>query len=366
MRSSICLGLSLLAIGMFAACSSDDDDDTTDGNGDDGNVSSFYQRTDLLSDLQDEAPQLDVNLVNPWGIAFGDDTVFWIANQGSETATVCDAEGQPVNESTITVPDGPTGVVYNEDEESFTVSDGVVSASSEFIFATVAGTIYGWNGDIDPLNAMLAVDSSAAEASYTGLAMADSDAGSLVYAADFHNARIDAFDGDFAPVDLGVDAFVDPDLPDGYAPFGIHNIDGMLYVTFAQQDEAAEEEVEGPGLGFVDVFAPDGTFDHRLASQGELNAPWGVALAPDEFGEFGGALLIGNLGDGHITAVDPDSYDVLGQLQDADGAPIEVEGLWAIVFGNGLDAGDPNALYFTGGIEEETHGVFGRIDAVEE
>src|SRR5262245_55989369 len=187
MRSSICLGLSLLALGMFTACSDNDDDGNGDGNGDDtgdntgddGNASGFYERTDLLSDLQDQAPLVDINLVNPWGIAFGDDTFFWIANEGSGTATVCDAEGQPVNDATITVGDGPTGVVFNKDAQSFTLTDGDLVASSQFIFATVAGTIMGWNGDLDPLNAVLAVDSSAAAASYTGLAMADSDAGSL-------------------------------------------------------------------------------------------------------------------------------------------------------------------------------------------
>ncbi|HKE15292.1 MAG TPA: TIGR03118 family protein [Kofleriaceae bacterium] len=368
MRSSICLGLGILLLGAAPACGDDNTSDDTGGDdggtGDGGTVATGYEETDLLSDVQDEAPKLDVNLQNPWGLAFGDDTVFWISNQASATATICDESGAAVGGGDVTVPQGPTGVVYNTDEEGFFIGSGTAAAGSEFIFATVGGGLFGWSPDADPTAAIQAVDASDVGASYTGLAQADSGSESLLYSADFHNAQVAVYDADFNPVDLGPDAFVDPDLPDGFAPFGIHNVDGQLFVTFAQQDENAEEEVEGPGLGYVSEFDSDGTFVRRVMSEGELNAPWGVAMAPDDFGDFSGALLVGNLGDGRITALDPDSGDVLGQLTDADGAPIAIEGLWAIAFGNGLDAGQTDELYFTAGIGDEAHGLFGRLTAL--
>jgi uncharacterized protein (TIGR03118 family) len=230
---------------------------------------------------------------------------------------------------------------------------------SRFIFATTAGTILGWSADADPQRAVLKVDGSMAGAAYTGLAISEDD--ELLYAANFAAGRVDVFDGGFVPVTLDGDRFVDPEVPEGYSPFGVHAIDGRIFVAYAQVDPEEMHEEIGPGLGRVAIFATDGRFVDRFESTRSLNAPWGIALAPDEFGRFGGALLVGNFGDGRITAYDAGSYDLLGQLQSGEDEPIEIEGLWALAFGNDEMAGESDDLYFTAGPGDEMHGVFGEV-----
>ena len=182
------------------------------------------------------------------------------------------------------------------------------------------------------------------------------------HAADFHNARVDVFDGAFAPVTVA-GAFTDPNLPAGYAPFGIQTLAGSVYVAYALQDEEGEEEVAGPGLGVVDKYDFDGHLIARVATGGALNAPWGLALAPAGFGRFSGKLLVGNFGNGRINVFDPVTFEPKGHLKGTDGKAIVIDGLWGIAFGNNGMAGPATTLFFAAGPEDEEHGLFGRLDA---
>jgi uncharacterized protein (TIGR03118 family) len=269
---------------------------------------------------------------------------------------------------------------------AFAVTSGGASGAARFIFASEDGTISGWNPGVPPpvppatrsTVTVVMVDSSPFGASYKGLAIATASSGDRLYATDFHNGKVDVFDGSFAPVALP-GAFVDPHLPAGFAPFGIQAVDGTIYVTFAKQDADRGDEVAGPHLGFVSAFSTDGAFLGRIASRGKLNAPWGVALAPvTGFGRASGKLLVGNFGDGRIIAYSlpgagHGEKDVRGHGERDGGTgsylrgprgPIAIDGLWGIGFGNGAAAGPVNVLYFAAGPEDEAHGLFGRIDFV--
>jgi uncharacterized protein (TIGR03118 family) len=171
------------------------------------------------------------------------------------------------------------------------------------------------------------------------------------------------FDSSFKPVTLAAGAFTDPAIPVGFAPFNVQAINGNIYVAYAKQDANREDEVAGAGLGYVDVFTPEGTLISRVASQGALNAPWGIALAPAGFGKFGNDLLIGNFGDGTINAYDPVSGNFVGTLSGSDQQPIKISGLWGIAFGNGFVSQPVNTLFFAAGPDDEKHGLYGRIDA---
>jgi uncharacterized protein (TIGR03118 family) len=318
----------------------------------------FYVVTATVADQSGAgATHQDPSLVNPWGIAYGPATGFWVSDQGSGKVTAYDGLGNPpVPAIQVAVPlaqgstaGGPTGMVFNA---------GAGFSGDSFIFATVDGTLSGWAAG--PA-ASLRVDHSAGNASYTGLAMASVGAVSYLYAANFTTGTIDVFDSSYAPVNLGAGTFADPALPAGFFPFGIQNLGGKLYVTYANRIPPSAHANPGAGLGYVDVFNPDGTLAGRLASGGMLNAPWGLALAPGSFGPFKGALLVGNFGDGHITAYDPASGALLGQLSDGNGQPLAISGLWGLVFGNGLSAGVTTQLYFAAGTQAEAHGVFGTI-----
>jgi uncharacterized protein (TIGR03118 family) len=251
---------------------------------------------------------------------------------------------------------------------AFVISQGSQSGPSLFLFATEDGTIAGWNGAVDQTHAVVTVDRSAAGAVYKGLAIGTAAAGPVLYAANFHAGTIDVFDQNFQPISLA-GSFTDPALPPppigqpGFAPFGIQNIRGQLYVTYALQDAAQQDDVAGAGNGFVDIFDLEGRFQQRFASQGPLNSPWGVALAPHDFGPFSGAVLVGNFRDGRITAFNPNSGAVLGQLADRQGIPLTIDGLWALAFGDDRLAGKHNELFFTAGPNDEADGLFGTITA---
>jgi uncharacterized protein (TIGR03118 family) len=211
------------------------------------------------------------------------------------------------------------------------------------------------------------VDESADEAVFKGLAIASTSSGDRVYATDFRNARVEVFDGSFAPVTTS-GGFLDPSIPAGYAPFGIRAINGTIYVTYALQDEDKEDDVAGKHHGFVNAFTTDGVLLRRVASEGKLDSPWGLALAPEDgFGRFSGKLLVGNFGDGHIIG-----YTVGADAPPGDGGAyltgkggrITIEGLWGIDFGNGAAAGPTDALFFAAGPNDEEDGLFGRIDFI--
>jgi len=336
-----------------------------------GGAASGFVATSLVSDFRAStnpynAATIDPKLINAWGIAFNPTGDVWVANAGTSVSTLYDGNGVP-NSLVVSIPAGtagaasPTGIVHNGTGE-FAVNQAGTRAASVFIFAGEAGTLSGWSPGVNPTNAIKAFDGAADGTVYKGLALASSGGANFLYATDFHNARVDVFNATFTKV-TAAGGFTDPTLPAGFAPFGIQAIGGNLVVTFAMQDAAAHDHVAGAGLGVVDLFDPAGHFVKRLVDAGGvLNAPWGIALAPADFGPFGGALLVGNFGDGKINAFNVTTGAKLGTLSDAAGAPIAIDGLWGIAFGNGVNNQPMNTLFFAGGPFGETHGVYGRID----
>ena len=329
-----------------------------------------YSVHNLVSDGFVPADHTDPDLVNAWGIVFAPNAPVWVNDNGTGLSTLYDGLG--VKQALVvtvppptggTPPSLPTGIVSNS-STGFVVTEGALSAASRFIFATLRGTISGWAPTVNPTVAIVGVDRSDEGAIYTGLALAANGTGNFLYAADFHNNRIDVFDSTFQLVTLS-GSFSDHRLPDGYAPFGIQNVLGNLYVTYAKQDDAAQRDVPGPGFGFVNVFDTNGHLIRRFASRGRLNAPWGVALAPADFGEFSNTLLVANFGDGRINAFDLRSGEPRGRLRTSDGQPITIDGLWGIAFGNGVLNQPTNTLFFAAGIGDEEHGLYGRIEAVQ-
>lgn len=315
----------------------------------------------LVSDVPGRAEHTDRNLVNGWGLAFGPTTPAWVADNGTDVSTVYDGNGN-VLPLVVAIPGGaPTGIVFN-DTEAFRVRMGRARAPSRFVFASEAGVIAGWSPDVDRTHA-IAQFHARDGAIYKGLALASSSHQPHLYATDFHNAKIDVLDGRFRRVRLS-GSFTDPHLPSGFAPFGIQTIGGRLYVTYAKQDRDREDDLHGPGLGFVDVFDAEGHLLQRLASRGALNAPWGLARAPEHFGRFGGDILVGNFGDGTINAYDPRTGAFAGSLRGPDGRRIVIDGLWGLSFGNGVPTQSRDTLFFAAGPDDESHGLFGRIDAV--
>ena len=331
--------------------------------------SKFYAVHNLVSDGFVPADHTDADLVNPWGIAASPTSPMWVSDNGTGLSTIYDGNGTKQGlvvtippPPSGTAPSAPTGMVASTGND-FVVTKGTLSGASRFIWATEDGTIAGWAPSVDATHAVIAVDNSGAGAIYKGLALAGNGSGRFLYATDFHNNRVAVFDGSFHPVTTA-GGFVDPKLPDHYAPFGIQNILGNIYVTYAKQDDDAEDDVKGEGFGFVDVFDVNGNFIRRFASKGDLNAPWGVALAPADFGKYSNMLLVGNFGDGRINAFDLDTREFKGQLKNSGGDPLEIEGLWGIAFGNGVASQRPNWLFFAAGPGGEAHGLYGRIEAI--
>jgi len=355
----------LIATSYTGNASSSDDQESfrNEGQGHDR----FYSVHNLVSDGFVKADHLDTDLVNPWGVAFNPNGFVWVANNHSGLSTLYDGFGvkNPLIVSIPPAPGGtppgaPTGIVFSSGAD-FVLTRGTLTGPSRFIFATEDGTIVAWAPAVDGTHALLGWDNSPAHSIYKGIALAGNGAGHFLYATDFHNNRIDVYDSTFHPVTLS-GHFFDPRIPRGFAPFGIQNILGNLYVTYAKQDDDAEDDVAGQGLGFVDVFDPNGHLIRRIAARGPLNAPWGMALAPANFGRFSNMLLIGNFGDGRINVYDPVTSEFRGQLRTGHGEPVEIEGLWGIAFGNGLLNQPINTLFFAAGPGDEEHGVYGRID----
>jgi uncharacterized protein (TIGR03118 family) len=310
----------------------------------------------------------DPNLINAWGVAFNPVGFVWVNSADAGKSVLYDGNGQP-QPLVVTVPGpagsagNPTGIVFSGGAD-FVVTNGVTNGPARFLFATEQGTIAGWAPNVNATNALTAVDNSGDGAVYTGLALSGDGTTHLLYACNFTKARIDVFDGAFKSVQVP-GGFNDPRLPRTFAPFGIQAIGGDIYVTYAKQEEpGGDEEEQGPGLGFVDVFDPQGQLIRRIASRGPLNAPWGLAFAPVSFGPLGGALLVGNLGDGTISAFKPRSGTFLGRLRDADGRPIHVDGLWGMQFGNGILGQKTNSLFWAAGPNDEADGAYGVIDVL--
>jgi uncharacterized protein (TIGR03118 family) len=324
-----------------------------------------YNLYPLISDgTAVTAPAADNSLVNGWGLTASATSPWWTANNGTNTSTLYNGLGAK-NSLTVSVGGGPTGTVANANTADFAVSQNGVTSSARFLFDNLSGQILGWSPSVNGTAAVVAVDNSSTGARYDGLATADD----RLYAADFHNSRVDVFDASFKPLAL-VNAFVDSKIPKGWAPFGIQALGGNVFVTYAKQDAKKANPVPAGGLGYVDEFSPDGALIARVASQGgshaPLNAPWGLAMAPSNFGAYSGDLLVGNFGNGRISAYQPkagNAWAYKGQVRTASGAPIAIDGLWAIAFGNGAAAGPTTNLYFLAGPKGQAHGLYGFIAA---
>ena len=314
-------------------------------------LDNVYTVHPLVSNVPGAAPTTDPNLVNAWGLTASSTSPWWVADNGTNVSTLYRANGTIVP-LVVQVPIRPTGAVFWS-----------TTARAIFVFDTEAGQIRGWHPSQGNQTVVLA-DRSAVGAIYKGLAIASTTVGDRFYATDFHNGHVDVFDGDFNLI-TSPGAFIDPRLPAGYAPFGIQTIGSRVFVTYGKQDEDAEDEIAGQGLGFVDVYDTAGMLLSRVAQHGQLNAPWGLAMAPANFGRFSGDLLVGNFGDGQINAYEElanGRFEHRGELRDADGKSITIDGLWALQFGHGTPNNGPsNTLFFTAGPNDEANGLFGSI-----
>lgn len=335
-----------------------------------------YVQHNLVSDGALPADLVDPDLVNSWGIAHLPASPWWVADNGTGVATVYAAAG-PTLVRVVSIPGAggpaaPTGIVANTTSGFVITLDGT-TAPARFLFASEDGTLSAWTLATPGTSAVVVVNNAASGAVYKGIAIASTTSGERLYATNFRAGTVETYDGTFAPV-LPQPVFVDPGIPPGYAPFGIRTIGGLVYVTYALQDEARHDDVAGRHHGFVSAFTPDGAFVRRIVTRGKLDSPWGLALAPATgFGRFSGKLLVGNFGDGHLIgyAIDGSDADDRGDGGDGGGAyvtgvggPIVIDGLWGLGFGNGASAGPENALFFAAGPDGEAHGLFGRIDFV--
>lgn len=343
-----------------------------------------YKQTNLISDLPGMAATTDPNLVNPWGMSRSSGSPWWVSDNGPGVTTLYTGAGaavplgQPCPAGTqtncVTIPSGdpnssltgtPTGQVFNGTTD-FQLTSG---NPARFIFVTEDGAVSGWNPAVSPASAVIKVNTKSASV-FKGVALATASTASgatanFLYVADFRRARVNVYDTNFHPVPMDEDAFRDQDVPEGFAPFNVQNIGGNLYVAFARQDSQKHDEVDGPGLGYVDVFSPSGRLLHRLQHGRWLNAPWGITQAPTDFGAYSHDILVGQFGSGNIDVFDPVTGRFKGMLNDANNNPIAIDGLWDIAFGGGTASGPANALFFAAGLDGEQHGLFGTITAVE-
>jgi uncharacterized protein (TIGR03118 family) len=327
-------------------------------------LAQHYNETDLVSDLAGRAASQDTDLVNPWGLSRGSGTPWWVANNHSGTSTLYNGAGaKQLLTVTITPAAGsteggaPTGTVYNGTAD-FSLPAG---GPAKFIFVAEDGTISGWNG-----GPATTVVSTKEKSVYKGVAIASFRGANYLYVANFSRKRIDVFDSSFTRVHVGGDAFEDHRIPRSFSPFNIQNIGDNLYVAFAKLDPATNDEVAGAGLGFVDVFSPGGRLLRRLEHGDWLNAPWGLVLASGDFGTFSHHILVGQFGSGEIAAYDAVTGRFVGKVRDASDKVLAIEGLWALSFGNDDKAGPATTLFFTAGIDDENHGLFGTLRPVNE
>ena len=312
-----------------------------------------FQVTNLVSDQPGVAQITDPNLVNAWGISSSPTSPFWVSDNGTGHVTLYSVVGGVPTKLglTVTIPgDGSvTGQLFNPG------AGGGAFNGDNFLFVSEDGTVSGWRGTLGTSAETLV---PASDNVYKGVTYGAPGGLPYVYAANFHTGNIDVFKGNPGNPNL-TGNFTDPGLPAGYAPFNIANLNGTLYVAYAQQGPG-KDETDGAGLGFVDQFDLQGNFLGRIASQGPLDAPWGLAIAPSGFGTFGGDLLVGSFGDGSINAYSLSGL-FEGTLDGTTGSALNLDGLWALKFGNGGNGGDPNVLYFSAGPDDESHGLFGAI-----
>src|SRR5580698_5484911 len=342
----------------------------------------------LVSVVQSSADHQDPNLVNPWGVGFGP-TPFWSGNNGTGTATLYDGTGALIP-LVVTIPQagnagtvGPiTGVIFNPFTSNANAFDVQAGKPALFIFCSKDGVITGWNQSVSGTKASILFDNSKSGAVYTGCALGGTAAAPYLFAANFNAGTVDVYDANMnlnpAPYGQsglpqpfsGSSAFLNPEIPAGFAPYNVQNINGTLFVAYAKQDTQKHVSVGGSGNGYVAMFNLNGTLIANLISEGPLNSPWGMAIAPSNFGLFAGALLVGNFSDGKINAFNATTGAMLGTLDDATGNPIAIPGLWSLNFGGGAQSEDPGTLYITAGIgggptndPVQSHGLLASIQA---
>jgi uncharacterized protein (TIGR03118 family) len=342
----------------------------------------------LISDLANIADHQDSNLVNPWGIGFGP-TPFWAGNNGTGTATLYSGAGATIP-LVVTIPQaanagtaGPvTGVIFNSFASNANAFDVQPGKPALFIFCSEDGVISGWNQTVSGTKASILFDNSKSGAVYTGCAVGGTAAAPYIFAANFSTGTVDVYDGNLnlnpAPYTKSTlpqpystsSSFSNPAIPAGFAPFNVQNIDGTLFVTYAKQNAQKHNYAGSPGDGYVATFNLNGSLIANLVSEGPLNSPWGMAIAPANFGSFSSALLVGNFTDGKINAFNWTTGALLGTLDDTTGSPIAIPGLWSLNFGGGAQSEDPGTLYLTAGIgggpnndPVQSHGLFATIQA---
>jgi uncharacterized protein (TIGR03118 family) len=347
-----------------------------------------YLVHNLVSDLANAADHQDPNLVNPWGKGFGP-TPFWIGNNGTGTATLYGGTGAAIP-LVVTIPEGGnagttgpvTGVIFNPFASNANAFDVQAGMPALFIFCSEDGVISGWNEAVSGPKASILFNNSKSGAVYTGCALGGTAAAPYLFAANFNAGTVDVYDANLklnpAPYNQsslpepysGSSSFSNPAIPAGFAPFNLQNIDGTLFVTYAKQDAQKHTNVGGPGNGYVAMFNLNGSLISNLISQGPLNSPWGMAIAPANFGPFAGALLVGNFTDGKINAFNAGTGALLGTIDDTTGNPVAIPGLWSLDFGGGAQSEDPGTLYITAGIgggpnndPVQSHGLLASIQA---
>jgi uncharacterized protein (TIGR03118 family) len=333
--------------------------------------SQHYNQTNLVADTPGVAQITDPNLVNPWGMSRSSGSPWWISDNGPGLATLYGGTGAPAS-LVVTIPAAegngagtPSGQIFNG-TTGFQIAPG---KSALFLFVTEDGTVSGWNPGVNATTAVIKVNTKGTSV-FKGIAVASIDDPRMgpvdfLYVADFRKGNVNVYDTNFHPIRLDGDSFRDGRIPRGYAPFNVQNIGGNLYVAFAKQDSEKHDEVDGPGLGFVDVFSPTGRLLLRLQSGWWFNGPWGLVQASADFGAYSHDILVGQFGSGQIAVFDPVTGAYKGLLYNASNKPIAIDGLWGLAFGNGSGAGPSTSLYFTAGSDGEQHGLFGTITPVE-
>lgn len=326
-----------------------------------------YQQTNLVSNQMGQAPIVDPNLQNPWGLVHGPGTPWWVSDNADGLSTLYDGQGN-IQSLVVTVPaapgqpaGSPSAVMFNGSPTNFAVAPGHAGI---FLWVTEDGIIAGWNPGVKPTTAITVVDRSQQGAVYKGATIVEIGDQEFMLVANFRTGRIEAYDSQFKRVELGEERFEDDRVPDGFAPFNVQGIGPNVYVTYAKQDAAKHDPVGGTGFGFVDVFSSSGRLLQRLEHGPWLNAPWGVVLAPADFGQFSHALLVGNFRGGTIAAYNPLTGRFLGNVLNPDGTTLNIDGLWALEFGNGGRSGPGNTMFFTAGPDHETNGLFGTLTPV--
>jgi uncharacterized protein (TIGR03118 family) len=322
-----------------------------------------YDQVNLVTDDKLIHPGVieDPDLVNAWGISYSPTSPFWVSDNGTGLSTLYKVDpvtGAPTKQGLVVTIQGagnPTGQAFNP------LAGSGAFNKDNFLFVSEDGTISGWRGALGTTAEVLATGS--ADNVYKGTAFGSDGTHGYLYAANFRSGKIDVLKGDPGAPDLA-GSFTDPNLPSGFAPFNIRNLGGKLYVTYAMQDGTGHDDVAGAGNGFVDAYDLQGNLLGRVATQGSLNSPWGLEIAPASFGPLAGDLLVGNFGDGTINAFDLNGNVFEGQVSGPNGTPLSIDGLWALTVGNGGSGGRSDRLYFTAGPDDEKHGLFGVLGQV--